>query len=395
MSAQQKRAIYLDFNASAPLRPEVLREFSVLFEPKNGQTLIPNPSSIHSHGRSAKKLMTQAKDQVALSLGASIDSEQLIFTSGATEANQTAIQSAFDFSKKKFKQPHWILSATEHDSCLQMIELWKTWGGQVDILPVKPDGLVSFEAFDSLVKPETALLSLMWVNNETGVIQDIQKWSQIARSRNCLFHVDAAQAWGKLDIDLNALNASYVTFSGHKIGALQGAGILWLNRGVALKSLIQGKQEKGRRGGTENLLGLVSLGIAAKTLDPKAWQSKVEPLRDHLENAISSQISGSVINGKSAPRIANTTNLVFDAIEGDGLVMALDLEGFSVSSGSACSSGVLEPSHVLLNMGLTKGQAMAALRVSISESTSKLEIDQFVEALKRVVERMRSVQRSH
>ncbi len=209
------------------------------------------------------------------------------------------------------------------------------------------------------------MLSLLWVNNETGAVTDLERFSQWASNRGFLFHVDAAQAWGKIPMDVSQLGAHYVSVSGHKIGALPGTGALWIDRGVSVQSTICGKQEKGRRGGTENLIGILSLGAAAKDLNPVAWDEQVRPIRDRLENAIYARIDGTRINSRSAKRVANTINLSFEGVEGDGLVMALDLAGYSVSSGSACSSGVLEPSHVLMAMGRTPKQAMAAVRVSL------------------------------
>ena len=386
---QLRAGIYLDANAGSPLKPTVQEVLlSWLREPS---MLIPNSSSIHAHGRKAKKALAEAREFIAASLGSSTDPEQIVFTSSGTESNQLVIQSVVQSALDQGIKPHWITTPVEHDSNRQMITWISQRGGSVSFLPVDDQGAPIALALKELIRPETVLVSTLWVNNETGVISPIEKISSICRKASVPLHVDAAQAWGKLPIDLEKLGAQWVTFSGHKIGALAGTGLVWMARGQKVHSLILGKQEKGRRGGTENTLGIIALGAAARALDPVGWAQRVMPVRDRLEQEVARLVSGSFVNGGLAPRVANTLNLSFAQVEGDSLVMALDLAGYSVSSGSACASGVLEPSHVLMAMGKTKLQAMAAVRISLADEMPWSDLENFCRALKNTVERVRSV----
>jgi cysteine desulfurase len=386
-----KAATYLDSNAGAPLRPEVVKALLPFLSQENS-VLIPNPSSIHIHGRSGKRALAEARERIAFSLGKSIDTEQLVFTSSGTEANQIAIRSVLETRLQKGEKPHWITTPVEHDSNLQMIAWLQERGGSVSLLPVDGSGRPQVDALPPLFRPETALVSVVWVNNETGVISDIPGIISQTRAQRVPLHLDAAQAWGKIPIELSSMGAQFVTFSAHKIGGLAGTGVLWLDRGNPAHPAILGKQEKGRRGGTENLLGAIAAGAAAQVLNPTEWAERVGPLRDQLQSAICERIPGTEVNGGQVARVANTLNLTFAGVEGDGLVMALDLAGYSVSSGSACASGVLEPSHVLLAMGRSKLQSMAAVRISLSDTLPWEKLEGFVQALARAVERLRQGQ---
>ena len=383
----EKAAIYLDANAGAPLKSCVVE--ALLSFLKSTPALIPNPSSIHIQGRKAKRALAEARERVARSLGPKVDPEQLVFTSSGSEANQMAIRSALETLLKKGSKPHWITTPVEHDSNRQMVSWVESQGGSVSFLPVDQHGLPQVMSLPELIRSDTALISALWVNNETGAITDVAKLAEISTTHGIPLHIDGAQAWGKLPIDLHQLKAQWVTFSGHKIGALAGAGVLWVGRGTPVVATLLGKQEKGRRGGTENLFGIISMGMAATTLDPIGWAQRVTPIRDRLEMAICERISGTCVNSQGAPRIPNTLNLSFSGIEGDGLVMALDLAGYCVSSGSACASGVLEPSHVLMAMGRTKLQAMAAIRISLADEMPWENLEGFVTALEKVVNRVR------
>jgi len=383
---------YLDSNAGAPLHPRVV-EALLPFLNQSSRVLIPNPSSIHSHGRRAKRFLAEAREKIAASLGSRIDPEQIIFTSSGTEANQLVVRSVFEPLLLKGAQPHWILSAVEHDSNRQMVKWLEARGGSASVLPVDSNGNLRLEILPELIRPETALISAVWVNNETGVISNISALAQISKAKGIPLHIDAAQAWGKLPIELNTLGAQFVTFSAHKIGGLAGTGVLWLAQGHPAHAAILGKQEKGRRGGSENLLGAIAAGAAAGAIGPLEWSENVVQLRDRLQDAICVKIPGTQVNGALAPRVSNTLNLTFEGVEGDGLVMAMDLAGYSVSSGSACASGVLEPSHVLLAMGLSQAQAMAAVRISITESHSWENLEGFVSALEQAVLRVRKASR--
>ncbi len=386
----EKPAIYLDSNAGAPLHPRVLQALIPFFE-SNLKPFPANPSSIHSQGRKAKRLLAEAREQVAFSLGDQVDPEQVLFTSSGTEANQLAIRSVFEPLFNSVKSPHWITTPVEHDSVLQMVDWVKVRGGEVSFLPVDETGAPKMETLKSLWRPDqTRLVSCVWVNNETGVVSDVLSLAEFIRSQGGVFHLDAAQAWGKVPLDVRKVGADFIALSAHKIGGLSGTGALWVKPGRPVQPLLLGKQEKGRRGGTENLVGIIAMGAAASGIDALVWSDLLEPLRDRLENAICQRIPGTRINGKGARRVANTLNLSFDGVEGDGLVMALDLAGYSVSSGSACSSGALEPSHVLLALGRTRQQAMAALRISLHNRESWDALEKFVSTLTEIIMRMRT-----
>jgi cysteine desulfurase len=250
---QIKAATYLDFNAASPLHSAVVLELSELLS-----SPLANPSSIHSYGRRAKKHLAESRENIAASLGSKTDPEQIIFTSSGTEANQLAIRSALIESLRNNQKPTWLVSPTEHHSTLQMVEWFKAQGGSVEFITVDSNGVPNVNTLEILIQKvnpkNAALISTMWVNNETGAITDIMAISNIAKKHQIRLHVDAAQAWGKLAIDVSSLGADYVTFSGHKIGGLAGTGLLWIGRGVPIHSSVYGLQEKGRRGGTENLL---------------------------------------------------------------------------------------------------------------------------------------------
>ncbi|OFZ05985.1 MAG: hypothetical protein A2070_08595 [Bdellovibrionales bacterium GWC1_52_8] len=384
-------ATYLDSNAGAPLQPCVV-DALLPFLSESDRTLIPNPSSIHSFGRNARRCLSTARQQIAGSLGPKIDPEQVIFTSGGTESNQLAVQGFLGTFLEAGVRPHWITTPVEHDSVLQIVSWFQKRGGRVSFLPVDFNGAPVVSALESLWNEQTKLVSVIWANNETGVVSDVEALSQEVVRLGGVLHLDAAQAWGKLPIDLSRLGADMVSFSGHKIGGLAGSGALWVKPGLKLDSLIAGKQEKGRRGGTENLLGIISMGAAASTLDLAAvesWASSLEPLRDRLQNAICERIPRVIVHGASGRRVANTLNLSFEGVASDGLVMALDLSGYAVSSGAACASGAMEPSHVLLAMGRSPGEAIGAIRISLPREVNWPVLSDFVDELEKIVNRIR------
>lgn len=391
-----RAAIYLDANAGAPLRRSVVETLRRLFDPASDSLLFPNASSIHSHGRRGKKWIAEARERIAFSLGQRADPEQIIFTSSGTEANQLAVRSVLEPRLRAWalepgvEKPHWITTPVEHDSVRQLVKWFEERGGEVSLLPVDEAGAPVSAALNQMLRPTTALVSCVWVNNETGVITEVGRLARSCHDQRVPLHLDGAQAWGKIPVDVVATGAQLVSFSPHKIGGLAGLGVLWVGKGMPLtEGLIIGKQEKGRRGGTENLVGIVAAGLAAAELDPLSWAARVGACRDRLEATLRERIKGMVVNGGGAPRVANTLNLSFEGVEGDGLVMALDLAGYSVSSGSACASGVLEPSHVLLAMGRSRAQAMAAVRVSLAGELTPEEMEGFVGALSRAVDRVR------
>jgi len=384
----QKNKIYLDSNAGAPLLPLVREKLKALLDHPS----LANPSSIHSDGRVAKKLLLDARESIAQSIFKNQNSsDQIVLTSSGTEANQTVIQSVLTEAFVTKKRPHWITSAVEHDSVMQMREWFEAQGGIVTLVGVDLKGSVNLKSLENEIIPEsTALVSLVWVNNETGVVSPVEEVSKITKQNKIPLHLDGAQAWGKIELNYNELSPDYLTFSSHKIGAPAGVGIIALGKNVKFAPLIFGKQEKGRRGGTENLFGIVGAGVAASTLNPKLYEESISPKREYLEQLLARLIEGVKINGMGSQRVCNTLNLSFEGVHGDGLVMALDLAGYCVSSGSACSSGALEPSHVLMAMGLSKKEAMAAVRVSLNYDISLQDIDHFVENLATIVNRIRN-----
>ncbi|MGE0615063.1 MAG: cysteine desulfurase family protein [Bacteriovoracia bacterium] len=385
------KKIYLDANAGAPLHPRVREALRDLL----ATDLFANPSSIHAHGRISKRHIAEAREGVAASFGAGTDPEQVLFTSSGTEANQLIIKTVLEKALRATPSPRWITTPVEHDSVLQMQKWFEAEGGKVDLLPVDRAGGPQGAALSALVRPETALLSTVWVNNETGVISDLSSLNRSLRTAReqiaprLRWHLDAAQAWGKLGFNAAETGADYLSVSAHKIGGLAGAGAIWMRPGNGIDPVIHGHQEKGRRGGTENLLGIISMGIAARQIQPMVWAETVAPLRARLESAICDAIPQTIVNGQGAPRVANTLNVSFHGVGGDSLVMALDLAGYSVSAGSACASGVVEPSHVLLALGRSRAEAMSAIRVSLSERDTWESLEGFVAATAKAVERVR------
>ncbi len=405
---QKRKPIYLDSNAGTPLHPHAiasLREWIDAYQrPTESGEFLGNPSSIHSHGRIAKQVLAEAREAVASSLGHNTDSGQVSFTSSGTESNQWVIRSVLEKAFQKTPTPHWITTSVEHDSVLQMQEWFLAKGGQLTLVPVDSKGVLVWDeaAFEEALRPETALISMIWVNNETGVISPIHLASRAlkkSRREDVFLHIDGAQAWGKIPIDVQALKADSLALSGHKIGAASGVGVLWLKRGKQLEFFIRGKQERGRRGGTENILGILTLLAAAKAMDPKLSSQRLRPWITYLETAILTRIPEAEINGLGAPRVGNTLNVSFSNLRADSLVMALDLAGFSISSGSACSSGTLAASHVLLAMGRTQEEAKSSLRISLDPSflTDRLDdavrndLDLFLNSLEKTISRMREV----
>lgn len=388
-----KAAIYLDANASAPLSEAAGAELLSLLgvEARAGSPrVLPNPSSPHIEGRRAKALLRRARERVAASLGADVKPEDLLFTSSGTEAAQAAIRAALEPALVRQQKPHWILTAGDHDAHVQMTSWLEARGGSVSVLGLTPQGAPDLAKLDALFRPETMLVSAIWANNETGVITDVGHLSRLCAAASVPLHLDGAQVWGKLLLDLRPEFAQFVSLSGHKIGALSGTGVLWCSS-AAFKAapLFPGHQEGGARGGTENLLGAVSLGAAASELAPAAWAERLAPLRDRLEREIDCRIQGTRIHGQGALRIANTTNLGFEGVEKAGLVAALDLAGYCVSPGSACASGITEPSRVLMSMGLSSAASRSAVRVSLSQDNHWEELEGFIVALRRAVENAR------
>lgn len=396
-----KPATFLDANAGAPLHPRVAEALlPLLNQVSQMPPVLANPSSIHSAGRKARALLQRAREQVSKSLG-SADPSHITFTSCGTESIQLAIQSVLEHGLLEGRKVHLITTPVEHEATVQAAEWIRSRGGRVTELEIDSQGRPKLEALKRAFEqapecaPEDTLVSVIWVNNETGVITDVEALAREVRARGARLHLDGAQAWGKLPIDLKELGAHLVSFSAHKIGGLAGTGVLWNDPCVKIECGICGKQEQGRRGGTENLMGIYAAGVAASLLMEQGsdhlgmHQREMERSRDHLEKLIRTRIPGVHVNGEGAPRVANTLNISIEGLEKAVLVQALDLEGFAVSAGSACSSGVPQPSRVLLALGRSEALASSSLRISMLEPLSEDLAESLVSALERQAERSR------
>ena len=376
------RRIYMDSNASAPLLPEVLEAMRPYFMESFG-----NASSIHHHGQQTRAAVEKAREQVAKLLNCR--PAEIVFTSGGTEADNLAL---FGMLKPG---DHVITSVIEHHAVLNACRELEKLGCAVTYIPVNHDGVVDPVDVRGAIRPETKLISIMMANNETGVAQPVEEIGQIAAEADVYVHTDAVQAAGKLPIDVQRLKCDLLSISGHKIHGPQGIGALYVRKGTLIKPLFfGGNHERSRRAGTENVPGIVGLGRAAEIAHTTFANSETERLRvlrDRLEHAILEGIEETGVNGGTAPRVPTTTNIHFDHIEGEALVIALDLKGLSVSTGAACSSGAIEPSHVLTAMGVTPAQARASLRFSLGKHNTAEDVDFALSIIPETVARLREL----
>lgn len=382
-----KRQIYLDHNATTPPDAEVLARISDWARDWG------NPSSIHQAGRGPKARLRDARAAVASMVGAT--NLEIIFTSCGSESNSTAILGSLKALRQRGDLRRHILSShLEHPSIRRNLESLKADGYEIEYVPVDRSGLLSAEAFSSRIRPgETVLISCMLVNNETGVIQPVKEIVHAAKRSGVLVHTDAVQALGKIPVNLTELGVDYASFAGHKFYSLRGAGVLFARKGAPLEPLIQGGgQERSRRGGTENTMAIAALGyMCTRHMEVVERSLQMAKLRDHFEARALSEIKAVTVTGSQSPRVGSTSSLLIPGIDGETLLMSLDMEGIAVSTGAACSSGSPEPSPVLLAMGLTREEAQCSLRVGVGWSTTVEEIDYFVEALKKVVHRLRGL----
>ncbi|MDQ7003356.1 MAG: cysteine desulfurase family protein [Ghiorsea sp.] len=375
----QNKHIYLDYNATCPQLPQVTTAMQDVVE-----TAFGNPSSLHWAGRNARRRLDDARDTIANYFA--VDAGSIVFTSGGTESNNMVIQGMVAGSESG----HIVLSAIEHPAVLQAVEQWCMRYPAWTYTLVKPDkgGRIDAESFMAACQDNTKLACLMWVNNETGVVQPVFEVSQHCREQGVSLFVDAVQALGKFEINLKQLDADFVSFSAHKIGGPRGVGALIMQRGVKLESLmIGGGQERGRRSGTENVAGVFGFATARGQQDYTSIQS----LRDMFEAKLLAAIPDVRIFGQSHQRTANTSMFCVPGLEGETLLMQMDLMGFAVASGSACSSGKREPSHVLLAMGLPEHQARSSLRVSFGLEHDEETADALIAALCKIKQRLRQM----
>jgi cysteine desulfurase len=378
------KTIYLDNNATTKVAPEVLEAMLPYFSELYG-----NPSSMHAFGGQIAKKLREAREQVAALIGATAD--EIIFTGCGTESDNAAIHSALT---TRSEQRHIVTSRVEHPAIKVLGAHLAGRGYRVTELPVDKNGLLDLEPYVESLTPDTAMVSLMWANNETGVIFPVEKAAELARERGILFHTDAVQATGKIPIDMRNNAIDMLSFSGHKLHAPKGVGVLYVRKGTRFAPfLIGGHQERGRRGGTENTPSIIGLGkacaLAARHLETE--NTTVRRLRDKLETSLLARIPNARINGDVNERLPNTTNISFEYVEGEGILLLMNEYGICASSGSACTSGSLQPSHVLRAMGIPFTMAHGSIRFSLSIYTTEAEIDFTIEKLPPIIERLRSM----
>ncbi len=377
--------IYFDHNATTPLSEEVFEAMVPFLKDEWG-----NPSSIHWAARAPRKAIDEAREKVAAFLNCT--PLEIIFTSSGTESDNHAIKGVA-FAKKD-KGNHIITTKVEHPAVLNTCKYLEKNGFEVTWLGVDSDGLIDLEELKRSIRPETILITIMYANNETGVILPIEEIAQIARERKVTFHTDAVQAAGKVPIDLKKLPVDLLSISGHKIYGPKGTGALFVRRGVRIVPLIHGgHHERNRRGGTENVAGIVGLGKACEAAmrDMEEETAKLRELRDRLEKGLMERIPHVKLNGHPEKRLPNTSNLSFEFVEGESLLLNLDMHGIAASSGSACTSGSLEPSHVLVAMGLPHELSHGSVRFSLGKSNTVEDVEKLLEVMPPIVERMRSM----
>ena len=376
--------VYADNNATTPLAPEVLEAMKACLGDCYG-----NPSSKHRIGAAAKQAVMDARSKVAALLGAS--PAEIVFTGSATESNHLAILGALgrDPSRR-----HLVTTAVEHPSTRLLLDQLAAEGVTVSEIGVDADGMPDMDALEAAITPQTALVSMMWANNETGAILPVEAAAAIASRHGVAFHTDAVQAAGHIPIDLGHMPVDLLSLSGHKLHAAKGIAVLFVRKGFKLPPLLWGHQERGRRGGTENVAAIAGLGAAAELLRSfiAAGSNQVAALRDRLEQGILRQFPFACVNSGGAPRLANTSNIRFGEVDAEIILDRLDKAGICASSGSACTAGATEPSHVLLAMGQSRVAALAAVRFSLSRYSTAAEVDRILDVLPGIVQPLVTMQ---
>ncbi|MCI6041848.1 cysteine desulfurase NifS [bacterium] len=380
-----KKLIYLDNAATTKTAPEVVEAMLPYFTEYYG-----NPSSIYELAGESKKAINEGREKIANVLGAKTN--EIYFTAGGSEADNWALKATFEAYKDKGN--HIITTKIEHHAILHTCEWLEKQGAKVTYLDVDENGIIRLEDLEKAITPETILISVMTANNEIGSIQPIKEIGMIAKEHGILFHTDAVQAFGQLPINVDECNIDMLSSSAHKINGPKGIGFLYIRKGVKIRSLIHGgAQERKRRAGTENVPGIVGYGVAAeraaRTMEERT--AKEREVRDYLIQKIEAEIPYCRLNGHRTLRLPNNVNFSFRFVEGESLLIMLDMEGICASSGSACTSGSLDPSHVLLAIGLPHEIAHGSLRMTISEETTKEDVDFVVEKIKEIVARLRSM----
>ena len=378
--------IYLDHNATTPVDPAVGAAIVRVMTEEFG-----NASSVHHFGQRAKAVLDEARSAVAALINA--EPSEIVFTSGGTESDNFALRGVAEALEPTGRR-HLIASSIEHEAVLVTLRALARRGWQTTLLPVDASGIVRSEALAEALTDNTALVSVMHANNEIGTIQPIAELARLAHARGALFHTDAVQSIGKIPVDVRALGVDLLSLSAHKFNGPKGAGALWIKRGARVTAILTGgKHERNRRAGTENVPAIAGLGVAASLAAAKASAeaARLAALRNRLDEAILARVPGTAINGSREPRVPNTTNISFEAVEAESLLIALDLEGVAVSTGSACSSGTLEPSHVLRAMGLPSPRTQNSIRFSLGAGNTEADVDFVVSKLPGIVEKLRSL----
>ena len=378
--------IYFDHNATTPVDPAVLEVVVRVLRDEFG-----NASSVHHFGQRAKGVLDDARSAVAALLGG--EPSEVVFTSGGTEADNFALRGVAE-AREPTGRKHLIATTIEHEAVLVTLKALARRGWTVTLLPVGASGIVAPEALESTITRETALVSVMHANNEIGTIQPVAQLAQIAHAHGALFHTDAVQSAGKIPLQVRSLGVDLASISAHKLYGPKGAGARWIKRGTRVAAILTGgKHERSRRAGTENVAGIAGLGAAAQLAMKKlhSESARLGGLRDRIEETVLTTVPGTAVNGARSPRVPNTTNISFEGIEAESLLIALDLEGIAVSTGSACSSGTLEPSHVLRAMGLSPHRTQNSIRISLGTGNTDTEADAFLQKLPSVVAKLRMV----
>jgi len=379
--------IYLDHNATTPVEPAVLDAMLPFFSSEFG-----NASSIHTFGQRARAAVETAREQVAALINAR--PQEIVFTSGGTESDNHAIFGVTQAHLPVRPGTHIGTTSIEHEAVLNTCQVLEKEGVAVTYLPVSRDGLIDLDGLRKAVRPETVLITVMHANNELGTIQPLEEIGRIAVEHDVYFHTDAVQTVGKIPVDVKALQLDLLSLSGHKLYAPKGIGAIFIKGGTRLRQLLYGgHHQRGYRPGTENVAGIVGLGKAAELarLSLAEDAARVSALRDKLEQGLLSRIADSRANATRAPRTPNTSNITFPGIEGEALIIALDLKGLACSTGAACSSGAVEPSHVLTAIGLPASEARASIRFSLGRHTTAAEIDTALEIVPAAVAQLRQL----
>ena len=380
--------IYFDHNSTTPVAPPVAAAILTALQDQFG-----NPSSVHTFGQRAKTVLDEARSAVANLVGG--NPSEVVFTSSGTESDNLAIRGVAEVLESTTRR-HLIAGATEHEAVLNTLKVLGRRGWDVTFIQIGTNGILEPNQLAESIDNRTALVSVMHANNEIGTIQPVAELAELAHHHGALFHTDAVQSAGKILVDVKSLGVDLLSLSAHKLNGPKGIGALWIRKGTRLMPVMfGGRQERNRRAGTENMPGIVGFGVAAELAKTKLGEDAVRlgSLRNRLESGILDRVPHTNVNGDRVQRVPNTTNISFDAVEAESLLIALDLEGVAVSTGSACSSGTLEPSHVLRAMGLPTHRTQTSIRFSLGSGNTQEEIDHVIGVLPQVVKKLRHLTR--